>query len=182
MPSPVGHLLAGVATAWTLEPRASRRLIVAAAALAAAPDLDLLTPFPHRTATHSLIAVAVVTIIAAAVTRQVTHRTNWRITAICGLAWASHLLLDWLQTDPSPPYGFQALWPFASQFFMSGWGVFRPTARTNIFSTAMIVRNVTAIAQELAILGPVVWLVYLVRVKPAARLSAEVSGRNHPAQ
>lgn len=190
MPSPVGHLLAGVAVAWTVSPRADHRLIAAAALLAAAPDLDLLLPIQHRTITHSVTAAAAVTIVAMLVTGKVTRlrasrfggQARWRVAAVCGLAFASHLLLDWLGPDPVFPHGLQALWPFSDRFFISGWDVFRPTARTELFTRATAVRNLTAAAWELMLLGPLVGMLWLVRVKPAARFTAKVTGGDHPAK
>lgn len=182
MPSPIGHLLAGVATAWSLNPRTDRRLTLTAAGLAALPDLDLITPLPHRTVTHSVAAVVVVTIIAAVVTGQVTRRPVWRVASICGAAYASHLLLDWLGSDNFAPYGLQALWPFSDQFYISGWGLFRLTARAHVLTAPMIVRNVTAVAQEIAIMGTIVWLLWRVRVKSLARFAAELTGGHHPAE
>ena len=82
MPSPIGHALSGVAIAWTAslaEPRdgtgrtVSDRWLPIYVALAAAPDLDLLVHGAHRTATHSVTAMLLVTIVAAAVTGQVTR-------------------------------------------------------------------------------------------------------------
>ena len=179
MPSPVGHLLAGVAVAWTVAPRAGPGLTAAAALLAAAPDLDLLLPVQHRTVTHSVAAVAIVTIVATVVTRQVTRASRARIAAVCGLAFASHLCLDWLGPDPVFPYGLQAFWPLSDRFYISGLDIFRPTARTGIFTRATMVRNLTAAAQELVLLGPIVGMVWLVRVKTAARLPAKVARGDH---
>ncbi len=42
--------------------------------------------------------------------------------------------------------------------------------------------NVRAILQELAILGPIVAALWLVRVKTLAGLAAKMSGRDHPLQ
>ena len=183
MPSPVGHLLAGAAVALTVAPRGGHRLAIAVAALAAAPDLDLLLPVQHRTVTHSVAAVAAVavgTILAIVVTRQVTARA--RIVAVCSLAVASHMLLDWLGPDPVFPHGLQMLWPFSDRFYISGWDLFKPTARTGLFTRPTMVRNLTAVAYETAVLGPVVLMLWLVRVKTAARLPAKMAGRDHAAQ
>jgi inner membrane protein len=173
-------MLAGATVAWAIDPRADRRLTLTAAALAAAPDLDLLLglvlPIHHRTITHSVAAVAAVTIVTMVVTGKVNR------AAACGCAAASHLLLDWLQIDRVAPYGLQALWPFSHQFYLSGLDWFRGTARTNIFSPAAMMTNAKAIVQEIGILGPIVGLVYLVRIKPASRFAPEVAGRNHPAE
>lgn len=82
MPSPVGHVLAGIAVALVgnRQPDAfSFRAFLRypptlwAVALAALPDADLLLTGFHRTATHSLLATLVVTIVAMAVTGQVTR-------------------------------------------------------------------------------------------------------------
>ena len=182
MPSPIGHALAGVATAWTITPRADRRLLLAAATLAALPDIDLVHPAWHRAVTHSIGCVLLVTIITAAVTGWVTRRIAWRVTLVCGAAYASHLLLDWLAADYFPPYGIRALWPFDDGWYISGVEVFRQTARLHLFTLPVLVQNARAIAQEIAILGPIVYLLWLVRVKPAARLAPEMTRRNHPAE
>ena len=208
MPSPIAHALGGVAVAWIADllpgrpagypsghpfgnlsgnlsgnPAAadSWRLPLACAGLAALPDIDLLLPIAHRTVTHSLGAVAAVgllMIIATAVTGKVTPR----IALTCVVAYASHLLLDWLQTDPTPPHGLQLLWPISSTWFISGWNIFRPTERRHFLELATMKRNVVCVAQELAILVPVVAALWLVRVKTLARLAAEMSRGHHPAQ
>ena len=200
MPSPIGHALGGVAVAWMADllpgrPAGRLRLTVACAGLAAIPDADLLLPIAHRAATHSLGAVAAVTIttiIAAAVTGRVTRRKlqdgriaelqDWRIALTFGAAYASHLLLDWLQADPTPPYGLQALWPISSTWFISGWKVFRPTERRDFLEWAAMRTNLLAVVQEIAILLPVVVALWLVRVKAVARFATELSGGDHPTQ
>ena len=179
MPSPIGHALTGLAVAWTsglVTPRESgagnpagpdgwpdRRLVLTAIALAAAPDLDLLLPGAHRTATHSLAAAAAVTIIAAAVTWQVTR---WRTAALCGISYASHLLLDWLAADNYAPRGIELLWPFSDRWFISNLDLFRQTARQQFLTAPIIRQNLIAVAQELVILLPIVALVYWARSRP----------------
>lgn len=191
MPSPIGHALGGVAVAWmadllpnrptTGRPLANSSLTLTCAGLAALPDLDLLLPIAHRTVTHSLgavLTVGLVMIIAAAVTGKVTRR----IALTCMAAYASHLLLDWLQADPTPPYGLQALWPISSTWYISGWNIFRATDRRHLLEVATMKRNIAAVAQELAILVSVVAPLWLVRVKALAGLATELSRGDHPAQ
>ena len=183
MPSPIGHVLGGVAVVWAadlVERRpSSNRLILACAVLATAPDLDLLWPGAHRAATHSVTAVIIVMIIAAAVTGQVTR---WRTTLICAAAYASHLLLDWLGADTVPPRGIQLFWPFSDAWYISDWDVFPQTARQRFLTPPIIRQNVLAVCQELAILVPLLAVIWLIRVKALAGLSTQVSGRDHPAQ
>lgn len=195
MPSPIGHALAGAAIAWGFEdqirridgrPAAQRTrdrvLPVACVALAAMPDLDLLAPYTHRTVTHSLMALACIAIVAIAVTGKVTGRVGWAMVLACTAAYGSHLLLDWLAEDDTAPRGVQLLWPFSRHWFISGWDLFRGTARIDVFSLRSMQINALAVAQEIAILGPVAVFARLVRVKAPPRLPAEMTGGHHPAQ
>jgi membrane-bound metal-dependent hydrolase YbcI (DUF457 family) len=189
MPSPIGHVLGGVATglaADIADPPASRtrrqffRYLTICGALAAAPDLDLLMNVwdrhLHRTATHSISAVALTFIIAAAMTGQVTR---WRTATVYAFAYASHLLLDWLATDWSPPRGVQLLWPFSHEWFISGADIFRQTSLRHAFARRVMLSNVRTVAQEIAIMLPIVIVLWLIRMKTAPRLAPEVAGGNH---
>jgi membrane-bound metal-dependent hydrolase YbcI (DUF457 family) len=201
VPSPIGHILAGATIAWvsdsaaqvsTLSPTPGastrlRNLTLVCAGLAAAADLDLLLPGTHRTVTHSITAVAAVAIVAIAVTGKVnrvgvrgSHGSDiaWRIVLACTAAYASHLLLDWLGTDPTPPFGLQLLWPFSDRWFISNLDLFRGTARIRLFSAASIRINALAILQEVAILGPIALAAWLIRVKAAAGLATQLPGRH----
>jgi hypothetical protein len=183
MPSPIGHLLAGAGVAWTGDAvtghRSPLRLVATCAALGALPDADLIVPGTHRTGSHSVTAVILIFIVAASVTGQVTR---WRTAIVCAAAYASHLLLDWLGVDRYPPQGIQLFWPAGDGWYISGWDIFRQTARQHLFTAPVIRVNILAIAQEVAILVPILYLVWLVRVKALARLSTEVAGRDHAAQ
>ena len=197
MPSPIGHALAGLATAWaadlvpgdrsrippataSLYVRAGDGLTIAGVALAMAPDLDLLMA-GHRTLTHSVGATFFVALFAAAMAAN-ARRPVLRVALTCAAAYASHLLLDWLGADTSRPYGLRALWPFSDAYYISGLDIFRQTARTYITTPSVIEQNLLAVAQEIAILAPIAAALWLVRVKTLARLAAEMSSGDHPAQ
>jgi membrane-bound metal-dependent hydrolase YbcI (DUF457 family) len=207
MPSPIGHALAGIATAWTVSRpkpiQADRGLLFAAACLAVVPDADLVHPGWHRAYTHSIGAVLLVTIITVVVTGWVKEPVkrsevlgsrvpgsravgskvpSSRVVIVCGAAYASHLLLDWLGADYFAPYGIRALWPFDDGWYISGVEIFRQTARLHLFTRAIMVQNAEAIAQEIAILLPIVYVLWLVRVKPAARLASQLARADHPAE
>jgi len=163
MPSPIGHALTGVAVGWSgglSDSRRDRRLLLVCLFLAAAPDLDLLLPGAHRSATHSVTAMLLVTIVTAAVTGQVTR---WRTALLCGLSYGSHLLLDWLSADNYPPRGIQLLWPFGDRWFISDLDLFRQTARQQFLTAPIIRQNLVAVAQEVAILLPVLALIWWAR-------------------
>jgi membrane-bound metal-dependent hydrolase YbcI (DUF457 family) len=197
MASPIGHAIAGVLVAWSADvfnpagpgSRATKTgfhvlvggLTLAAAVLAAAPDLDLLFIRFHRTATHSLLSVAVVAgvaMLAAARLRRPVIRT----AIVCAAAWGSHMLLDWLSVDRSTPNGIQILWPFDSTWFISGWDVFPGTERRRLFSRATIATNAAAVAAELIILAPLAAALGLVRVKSAARFASKIARGDHAAK
>jgi membrane-bound metal-dependent hydrolase YbcI (DUF457 family) len=199
MASPIGHALAGIAVAWGADlvpgnrarriappsaswyERAGNGLTLACAVLAAAPDLDL--PFGrfHRTVTHSLISVVVVSGVAGLVAARARLPVK-RIAIMCAAAWATHLLVDWLSADQSPPRGIQLLWPFDGRWFISGWDLFLGSERRQLLSAATMRRNVEAIAGEVAILLPIVIVLWLVRVKALARLATQLPRGDHSAK
>jgi membrane-bound metal-dependent hydrolase YbcI (DUF457 family) len=197
MPSPIGHALAGVAVAWAADlvpgdrawrgapraapwyQRAGDGVTLLCAGLAMAPDLDLAFT-EHRMVTHSIGAVCVVALIAV-IAAAAARRPIARISAMCAAAYASHLLLDWLGIDHYAPYGLQALWPINRQWYISGIDLFRQTARFHLFTRAVLVTNVRAMAQEAAILGPIVVALWLVRVKALAGLTSQLPRGDHPA-
>ncbi len=198
MPSPIGHALAGIAAAWTVDlipgdrawrtvpgtgtsyQRAGGGLTLTCAALGAAPDLDLAF-ITHRTVTHSIGAVCFVALFAAALAAN-ARRPIARVALMCAAAYGSHLLLDWLGTDRYPPLGIQLMWPINHEWYISGVDLFRQTARQRVFTHGPLMVNVRAIVQEVAILGPIVVVLWLVRVKALAGLAPEMARRDHSPQ
>ena len=164
MPSPFGHALAGLATAWA-GGRLHLRvwgLAVSCAILAAAPDLDLLLPGAHRTFTHSIVAAVIVTIIAIVVTGKVTGKVDVRTGLLCGAAYGSHLLMDLLGADPNPPSGIQLLWP-ARVWVISPWTMFPGTERRHMLTVESFETNVKAVLVECAVMIPIAAAAWLTR-------------------
>jgi membrane-bound metal-dependent hydrolase YbcI (DUF457 family) len=195
VPSPIGHALAGLAAAWTTDlvpgdrgwrtaspaaswyRRAGDGLTTVCAALAVAPDLDLLVG-SHRTITHSLGAVAIVALVAARWAAS-ARRPLGRVVTMCATAYATHLFLDWLGADTHPPYGLQLLWPLNDVWYISGIALFPETARQHLLSATTIRQNVIAVVDEVSLIGPFVLGVWLVRVKALAGLATEVPRSHH---
>lgn len=161
MPTPVGHALGGLATAWffasiALE-RPSSRLVAACAIAAMAPDLDILVN-SHRTYAHSVGAVAVAAAIAWLVLRRRPKPGSMRpalAAATIAAAYASHIVLDLLAKDTAEPQGLMALWPFSSRFFLSGLDLFMEVSRRYWKFDEFIVANFGAVEWELLVLGPI---------------------------
>jgi membrane-bound metal-dependent hydrolase YbcI (DUF457 family) len=164
MPSPIGHALGGIAAAWPFVPadRRARRAVASAlivSAVAAAPDLDLLVN-DHRGPAHSIGAA----LVAGAAAWLWTRRPRWGVAV--ALAWASHVLLDWLGTDTRPPIGIMALWPFSTGFYESRFHVF-PAISRRYWLAEFWTYNVKALGLELLVLVPVaVVVVWAMRATP----------------
>ncbi len=148
MATPVAHSLVGLAVGlarflprW----RAGRKLAAAAGAawpsllacvlLANAPDVDYLFGLPagdlnryHQTVTHTLVWVGCVTVAVGFAERGRAGRAS------AGLALAllaSHLLLDWLTVDRSPPVGQMLAWPVSDRLFHAPFAFIPPPAKAD---------------------------------------------------
>ena len=178
MPTPIGHVLGGVAAGWVVAGRATgdrsasrTRARVRFAwgeaclfgALGAAPDLDLLFG-AHSTYTHSIGAAALTALIAILWTRG----RHVRMGLACGAAVASHVLLDWLGSDTTPPIGIMALWPFTREFYQSPFFLFLAISR-RWWLTGFYIQNGAAALRELAILLPIAATVGLLRTRTASQ-------------
>lgn len=164
MPSPIGHVLAGLAVAYATDRRgaATPRIALACALLAAAPDLDLLVPGTHRRFSHSLFATGLVMLVTWAITRVRAGRADWRVVIACTLATASHLVTDYFAADPATPSGIQLFWPWQA-WLKSNWPLFLPTERFAPFSSFAMAINAQALARELLVLGSLCLLAWLRR-------------------
>jgi membrane-bound metal-dependent hydrolase YbcI (DUF457 family) len=175
MPTPAAHALGGLAAAFLVDsirrrPVLTPALLAASAVAAMAPDLDLLAG-SHRTYTHSLGAVFIVG-IASWLILQRRVRSAVRAAVIVMVAYGSHLVLDWMGKDTSIPPGFTALWPFSSDYYVSGWNLFGEISRRYWLPQEFILWNLQALAWELMLLLPVVliaWMAWSRRTLEGAR-------------
>jgi membrane-bound metal-dependent hydrolase YbcI (DUF457 family) len=143
-----------------------RREAVARAAVfgiaGAAADVDLLF-HAHSGATHGLGA-AVIAGLAAWVVFGLLPAGAWRarLAVAVAAAYATHTLLDWLSTDTSPPVGIMALWPVSRGYYESSLHIFMAISR-RYWLPEFWTANLRALARELAILVPVVAVVFWYR-------------------
>jgi hypothetical protein len=161
MPSPIGHALAGLAAGWLVEPpraspaaareRWTSGLVFAAAGVL--PDVDLVFG-AHSGPTHGLGAACLAGLAAFLITRRP------RLSSAVAAAYASHVLLDWLGTDTSPPIGIMALWPFSRGYYESHIHIFMAISR-RYWLPEFWSGNLRALVRELLILVPVTLAVAL---------------------
>jgi len=144
--------------------RAGERLTLVCAALAVAPDVDLFMTRIHRTATHSVTAVVIVGLAAAAIALRI-RTPAVRTGLTCAAAYATHLLSDWLGADRSLPYGLQLLWPLDRRWFIASWTIFTEIERRQLFTHAVIRENLKAAALEVAIFAPMLAAMAILRLK-----------------
>lgn len=189
MSTPVGHGILGLSVVVGVPlPSLHNRewLVTAALALVAsvAPDFDFLPGLLigdanrfHQKASHSFVAAIVFGLLTAA---AVVAFSRWsgreprlptaRLGLAGGLAYGSHLLVDYFLFDPSEPVGQPLLWPFTDGTYISPVPVFHgihhgapgdplPVILDQIFS----LHNLEAILVEAAVLGPVLGIVWLLR-------------------
>jgi membrane-bound metal-dependent hydrolase YbcI (DUF457 family) len=142
VPSPVGHLLGGAIVGQLIAP--SSLLICAVAG--ALPDIDFLWG-GHNQQTHSLGAAVLAGLAVLA------WKRSPRLAVAVTLAWASHVLFDWLGSDDTPPIGVMALWPMTSGYYFANAFVFEAITR-RYWLDNFITHNAWAVLKEVLILGP----------------------------
>jgi membrane-bound metal-dependent hydrolase YbcI (DUF457 family) len=163
MPTPVGHALGGLAAAFIADCAVRRQLLspallIASAAVAVAPDLDLLIDV-HRTYTHSLGAVFAVGVTSWLLVRGRAHKAM-RSAMILMAAYSSHLVLDWMGKDTSSPAGLTIAWPFSAAYYVSGWNLFDEVSRRYWLPREFIFGNLQTLAWELTVLFPVLFVAW----------------------
>jgi membrane-bound metal-dependent hydrolase YbcI (DUF457 family) len=169
VPSPVGHALGGIAVGWGAAPRRDWRAAAVLAVVAVAPDLDLLIG-DHRGFSHSVGAAC----IAGAIAWVITRRPRWGVAV--ALAWASHVLLDWMSHDTRPPIGVMAFWPLTRDYYKASLDVF-PAVSRRYWLAEFWVYNLKALVVEFVILAPIAALV--VRLTPGIRGKTRTTGTGH---
>jgi membrane-bound metal-dependent hydrolase YbcI (DUF457 family) len=166
MPSPVGHALAGYAAGTLVAGRPPSRSsaplssvparIVLFAGLGCLPDIDFLFG-THSTYTHSVGAALIVAAVAA-----VAIRKPLSLVAACPIAYASHLVLDWLSRDTNPPLGIMMLWPFSREYYMAPWPIIEPVSRRYHWEYFWS-HNLKVVSLEILIFGSLALAVHLWR-------------------
>jgi inner membrane protein len=175
MPSPVGHsLMAYIIHRATARPVATHNWSVIALYLFAAnaPDLDFipglfvgqLSRF-HHGPSHSIGFAILFATLAS-----LCFRRSTRVFVLAFSLYLSHVLLDYLIQDPSPPYGVPLFWPFSDEYYMAPFAFFRrfdyaSHSVDSLLSPMFTVNNLLTVLIEVALLVPLLIFVVLARSK-----------------
>lgn len=175
MPSPIGHALAGlsvhVLSARDGAERRSLRRAVLLAGAATAPDLDLLFRLVdgrnhHQAETHSIGASVLAALAVWAAALVLRWARPAALAAAAGVAWLTHVLLDYVGHDTHPPIGIMALWPFESGFHKLPWPLFLDIGRTLEWATVR--HDALAVAWEVVLLAPLLLASWRLRTRAGA--------------
>jgi hypothetical protein len=167
MPSPIGHGLAGLAVHALTAGRRSEledRSRAAALVLAGtAADLDLLLKLldgrnHHQQESHSIGCALLAALAFGLGARALGRARAAALGLAAGLAWLSHVLLDFLNRDTHPPIGVMALWPLAHEYYKFPWPLFLDVGRTLEWATVR--NNSLAALWEIAVLLPLALLAW----------------------
>jgi membrane-bound metal-dependent hydrolase YbcI (DUF457 family) len=167
MPTPVGHVLGAAAVYFGSRGRPLREDWGLAAACAGAslfPDLDFaITPLVgrnyHNYFTHSLGFAALFAVVVYFGARLLRRSRPLRDAGLLAAVYLSHIFLDFLGKDTSPPIGVQLFWPLSDAFFKSPVILFGDVWRGS-FARLFGLHNWMTMAREVLILVPVVFFLW----------------------
>jgi len=164
MPSPIAHSLTGcllarhVANGYFDKPW---KLALFCAVLANLPDFDYLIGivqgYPnlhHRLYSHSLGFAVLVGLLCGGYFKARGNRF-WPMFCLSSGACFSHVVLDFLGADTSPPHGVTALWPFSSEYFISPVPIFSTLKKGDtlhdLLGSVFKLHNILALVREVVI-------------------------------
>jgi inner membrane protein len=171
MPSPVGHSLMGLiiyrATGRSMslqywQPMALYVLAANAADLDFLPGLLIgdLARF-HHGPSHSISFA----ILFGVVSSLLFSRRLYAFLLSSGL-YLSHVLLDYLVQDPSPPLGVPLFWPFSNEYYMASFAFFprfdyAAMTLPGFLSATFTFHNLVTVSTEILFLLPLLIFVSL---------------------
>lgn len=182
VPLPVAHSFAGFLIARFMgaagRARSTPVLLLGSLIVAAnAPDFDFVpgillgepSRFHHNGVSHSLLAVGVFALAAWIVARWAGARSPLRIGLLMGLAFASHLVLDMLESWSDERSGVALGWPLVTKHlsfpFPIFFGIrFDPSAGSFI-QGLLQQHNFLALGWELVVVGGIWALMRATRVR-----------------
>lgn len=169
MPSPVGHSLMGFIiyrAAVGSTTSVDWRLLSGCLFAANAADLDFLAGLLvgegakfHHGPSHSISFG----LLFGVVSSLFLSRRLYAFLLSSGL-YLSHVVLDYLVQDPSPPLGVPLFWPFSNDYYMASFAFFprfdyAVTTFPEFLTATFTLHNLVTMSTEILFLLPVLFLV-----------------------
>jgi len=169
MCSPVGHGLAGyiLYLAWNRNYQliGDWKKIVLYLFAANAPDLDFIPGILvgdanrfHHGISHTL-GFSVLFALSMYVMSGFKRKKDF---IIFFLLYFSHVVIDFLTADTSPPFGVMLFWPFTQRYFISSYSVFFDIHHLTL-SDLFDLHNIKAMAWEAAVFFSIIVLLVFAR-------------------
>ncbi len=178
MASPVAHSLIGIALGlirflpryrhWSElggQFRALWQPLLFCVLLANAPDVDYFfglfrgdANYYHQTVTHTLLWIGLTSMAIWAYGRCRERQAAWLTLGLLVALLGSHLLIDWLTVDRSPPIGLALFWPFSPRTAHAAFSFFPPPAKQSLAALCSL-HNLRLILVETSITLPLVIIV-----------------------
>lgn len=185
MPTPVGHALGGLAIYLAAKDRPIPEDVafaVTCLGVSVLPDLDFaIGPFAgrsyHHYFSHSIGFAALFAVVTYAIARGLRRTRPFRDTGVLLAVYLSHIFLDLLGKDTTPPLGVQLFWPFSAAFHISPVFVFGEVWRGTL-GKLFGLHNWMTVAREVLVLSPVcalLWWRARGDTSPTARATAASS-------
>ena len=178
MCTPIGHILAGAAVyrGGSKKGIHSPWFFFFILICANIPDVDFLFGFVagnpnlyHHMWTHSLTFCAGVGVLTALGSRLFGECRSFRIGLLVFGAALSHLVLDYFTADQNPPFGIKLFWPFTGNYYIASVPVFQDVYRisenSGFFESLICRHNGVTLLIEIAIMGPILVLVFILTSK-----------------
>lgn len=186
MSSPVAHSLIGLAIGLirflpryrcgndlVVQFRALWRPLLGCVLLANAPDVDYLFGLSagnlnayHQMVTHTLIWIGGVALVIWAGDWFKERQVSWRLLGLLLALLGSHLLVDWLTVDRSPPVGMMLAWPFSDHFYHAAFAFFPSVAKQNWAAVCSTQNLRLALMETILVLPIVIITLWCKHVRP----------------
>jgi inner membrane protein len=169
MPSPVGHILGGVAVYLAGTSRASRSRIVLTVTLLGSicPDFDFLPGIAmgnmsafHHGISHSLTFAVLFGAIVFVFVRRVEKALAVQASILAALAYASHVILDFVAVNEGTR-GVPVLWPLSDEklgYSLHLFGYFQYSDIRHGIASVVRWENLVPVLRELTVIGSLVLL------------------------
>jgi inner membrane protein len=101
--------------------------------------------------------------------------------------YLSHVLLDYLVQDPSPPLGVPLFWPFSHEYYMAPFALYRPinypaSLAEPVISIVFSLHNLVTLLTEVLFLLPVLFFVSWYKRWTSSSNNVPIRGSRRPAE